>query len=112
MPTTDPAPAWALPFLAAYLVATSKRHYLRQLDDASFLRTARARDLFVVGTTAPGLVAAMFLLPAPPGLYALLVGSLWGIVVMLTVGRRVALERRRRALPTAWTRLQVAVSDP
>ena len=34
MPTTDTAPRWAVPFLAAHFVATSRRHRLRQLDDA------------------------------------------------------------------------------
>jgi hypothetical protein len=36
------------------------------------------------------------LLPAEAGGWVLLATSTWGIVVMLLVGRRVPLERRRR----------------
>lgn len=91
------APAWALPFLATYLVANSRRHYLRQLGQDDFRRIARACDVFVLCSTAPGFLLAMLLLPSPHGLYALLFASLWGIVLLLVVGRRVTLERRRRA---------------
>ena len=96
MPTANKTPRWAIPFLAAHLVATSKRHRLRQLDDSSFRRAARACDHFMLGTTIPGIVVAAFLLPGTVGMCLLLGSSVWGIVIMLTIGRRVALERRRR----------------
>ena len=96
MPAANKTPRWAIPFLAAYLVATSKWHRLRQLDDSSFRRVARAWDHFMLGTTIPGIVVAAFLLPGTVGMYLLLGSSVWGIVIMLTIGRRVALERRRR----------------
>jgi hypothetical protein len=92
----DRAPGWAVPFLAAHAVATSAPHYLRQLDETSFARTARGCDHFILLTTLPGFVGAVALLPATSGLLLLLGSSLWGIVTLLTVGRRVSLERRRR----------------
>ena len=97
MPTANKTPRWAIPFLAAHLVATSKRHRLRQLDDSSFRRAARGCDHFMLVTTIPGIVVAAFLLPGTVGMCLLLGSSVWGIVIMLMIGRRVALERRRRA---------------
>ena len=48
-------------------------------------------------TTVPGIVVAACLLPGTVGMCLLLGFSVWGIVIMLMIGRRVALERRRRA---------------
>ena len=97
MPTASKTPRWAISFLAAYLVATTKRHRLRQLDDSSFRRTPCACDHFMLVTTVPGIVVAACLLPGTVGMCLLLGFSVWGIVIMLMIGRRVALERRRRA---------------
>ena len=97
MPTANETPRWAIPFLAAHLVATSKRHRLRQLDDSSFRRVARACDHFMLGNTIPGIVVAAFLLPGAVGMCLLLGSSTCGIVITLVIGRRVALDRRRRA---------------
>ncbi len=95
--TAGRAPGWAIPLLAALLVASSGRHRLRQLDDAQFKDIARACDRFILWTTTPGLVVAAAVLPSPRGLYLLLGCSVWGMAVILVIGRRVALERRRRA---------------
>lgn len=99
MLTTDTAPRWAVPFLAAHFVATSRRHRLRPLDNAAFHRTARACDQFILGTTVPGFVASALMLPGAFGLCLLLACSCWGIVLVLAIGRRVAIERRRRGSP-------------
>jgi glycine/D-amino acid oxidase-like deaminating enzyme len=90
------APSWAIPFLAAYLVATAKRHYLRHLPQSDFHRLARACDVLLLASTAPVFFVALFLLPTAPGFYLLIGVSAWGIVLTLVVGRRVAIERRRR----------------
>ena len=97
LPRTGRAPRWAIPFLAAHLVATSKRHSLRHLDENSFRRTARGCDHFILWTTLPGFAVAAALLPLPVGVCLLLGFSLWGLLVLFAVGRRVSLERRRRA---------------
>ena len=121
MPTANKTPRWAIPFLAAHLVATSKRHRLRQLDDSSFRRAARACDDFMLGTTIPGIVVAAFLLPGTVGMCLLLGSSVWGIVIMLVIGRRVALERHRRAgrqlagpypapIPPSWSHVSPALA--
>ena len=99
MPATDTAPRWAGPFLAVHFVATSRSHRLRQLDDTAFRRTARACDQFILGTTVPGFVASALTLPGAFGLCLLLECSCCGIVVVLAIGRRVAIERNRRGSP-------------
>jgi hypothetical protein len=78
-------------------VAASDRHYLRRLDDANFLRTARACDQFVVDSPVPAFVLSILLLPSASGLYLLIATSAWGIALLLTIGRSVSLERRRRS---------------
>lgn len=121
MPTASKTPRWAISFLAAHLVATSKRHRLRQLDDSSFRRVARACDHFMLGTTIPGTVVAAFLLPSTVGMCLLLGSSVWGIVIMLLIGRRVALECHRRAgrqlagpypvfIPPSWSHVSPALA--
>jgi len=97
LPSTGLAPVWAVPFLAAILIATSKRHALRHLDENAFRRAARGCDHFIAWTTLPGFAAAATLLPRPVGVYLLLGFSLWGLIALLAVGRKVSLERRRRA---------------
>ena len=93
----DRAPWWAVPILAAHLVATSRRHALRHLDEHAFRRTARGCDHFIAWTTLPGFAAAVTLLPRPAGVYLLLGFSIWGLSVLFVVGRKVSLERRRRS---------------
>lgn len=89
-------PRWAVPFLAAYLVATASPHYLRQLDDEAFRITARACDSFALATIVPPFAWGLFLLPLDAGLWLLVATSTWGTAFVLAVGRRVALERKRR----------------
>jgi hypothetical protein len=90
------APDWAVAFLAAHFVATSRRHTLRQLDEASFRRIARGCNNFIAWTTLPAFAGAFTFLPHPTGVYLVLGASLWGLLILFVVGRRVALERRRR----------------
>lgn len=97
LPSTGLAPIWAVPFLAAIQVATSKRHALRHLDENAFRRTARGCDHFIAWTTLPGFTAAATLLPQAVGVYLLLGFSLWGLIALFAVGRKVSLERRRRS---------------
>ena len=96
LPRTGQAPAWAVPFLAAILVATSKRHALRHLDEDAFRRTARGCDHFIAWTTLPGFAGAVPLLSQRAGVYLILGFSLWGLIILLLVGSRVSIERRRR----------------
>jgi hypothetical protein len=91
------APRWVIPLLAAFLVAKSRRHYLRQLDEEHFNHIARSCDRFILWSSTPGLLVAAALLPSRIGVYVLLGCSVWGMAIMLVIGRRVALERRRRA---------------
>ena len=97
LPSTGRAPVWAVPFLAALLVAASKRHALRHLDEDAFRRTARGCDHFIAWTTLPGFCVSAALLPRPVAVYLELGFSLWGLIALFAVGRRVSLERRRRA---------------
>lgn len=100
LPSAGLAPPWAVPLLAAILVATSRRHALRHLDEHAFRRTARGCDHFIAWTTLPGFTAAATLLPRAIGAYLLLGFSLWGLIALFAVGRKVSLERKRRsALP-------------
>lgn len=92
-----PAPRWAVPLLAAFLVARSRRHYLRQLDEEHFNRITRSCDRFILWDSTPGLLVAAALLPSRIGVYLLVGRSVWALAVMLVIGRHVALERRRRA---------------
>ncbi|WP_128002237.1 MULTISPECIES: hypothetical protein [Piscinibacter] len=90
------APRWAVPALASYLVARSDRHYLRRLDAAAFADIAKACDRFLIWTTTALFALAATLIPWGAGAVMLIVASVWGMVVLLAVGRPVGLERRRR----------------
>jgi hypothetical protein len=96
MPPDDKAPRWLIPLLAALLVLRSGRHQLRSLDDSGFRQVARGCDRFLIAATVPGFALSALLLPSAAGGWVLLATSMWGMVAMLLVGRRVALERRRR----------------
>ena len=95
--TAGRAPRWVIPLLAAFLVCTSGRHRLRQLDEEHFNHIARSCDRFILWSSTPGLLVAAALLPSRIGVYVLLGCSVWGMAIMLVIGRRVVLERRRRA---------------
>lgn len=82
--------------LAAYMVVRSDRHYLRRLDDGAFRSLAKACDAFSAASTGALFVVALFLLPATIGQVLLVIASVWGTALLLTVGRPLALERRRR----------------
>lgn len=94
------APGWAIPGLSAYLVATRRHQGLRRLDDAAFRRVARGCDVFMLASTAAGLLIAWNLLPSVAGLILLLASSIWGMANLLTLGRSLSAERRRRARHT------------
>lgn len=96
MPPDDNAPRWVIPLLAAILVLRSGRHQLRSMDDSCFRLIARGCYRFLLATTVPGSVLSALLLPTASGGWVLMATSMWGIVVMLLVGRRIALERLRR----------------
>lgn len=96
MPSSSSAPSRAVPILAAILVATSRRHALRHLDEGAFQRAARGCDHFIAWTTLPGFAVAVPLLPQLAGVYVILGFSLWGLFILLVVGSRVSNERRRR----------------
>ena len=96
LPSTGRAPVWAVPLLAALLVATSKRHALRHLEADAFRRTARGCDHFIAWTTLPGFAGAVPLLCQSAGVYLILGFSIWGLIILLLVGSRVSIERRRR----------------
>ena len=90
------APRWAVPALAAFLVARSDRHYLRRLDQPSFSIVAKSCDRFLLWTTTALFALAAALIPCQAGAVMVIVASIWGIAALLVVGRPVALERRRR----------------
>ncbi|OWQ88947.1 hypothetical protein CDN99_15885 [Roseateles aquatilis] len=91
------APVWAIPILSAYFVAVAPQNSLRHLDDAAFQRVARGCDVFMLTTTAAGLLLAFTLLPSSTGHALLLGSSIWGLLALLSIGRTVSAERRRRA---------------
>lgn len=90
------APRWAVPALAAFVVASSDKHYLRRLDAPSFSHIARSCDLFLIWTTVALFALAAVLIPSQAAALMLIAASVWGMAVLLVVGRPVALERRRR----------------
>lgn len=51
----------------------------------------------MLASTASGLLLAWTLLPSIAGLASLLASSVWGLINLLTLGRTLAAERRRRA---------------
>lgn len=91
------APRWAVPALAALLVAKSDRHYLRRLDPSSFASVAKACDRFLIWTTSALFALAAALVPWQAAAAVMVIGaSVWGMAVLVVVGRRVAIERQRR----------------
>ncbi len=90
------APRWAVPALAAFVVANSDKHYLRRLDATSFADIARACDRFLIWTTVALFALAAVLIPSQAAALMLIAASVWGMAVLLFFGQPVALERRRR----------------
>ncbi len=90
------APRWAVPALAAFVVAKSDRHYLRRLDATSFADIARSCDRFLIWTTVALFALAAVFIPSQAAAIMLIAASVWGMAVLLVVGRPVALERLRR----------------
>jgi len=66
------------------------------LDAAAFADIAKACDRFLIWTTTALFALAATLIPWGAGAVMLIVASVWGMVVLLAVGRPVGLERRRR----------------
>lgn len=54
----------------------------------------------MLASTAAGLLIAWNLLPSVAGLILLLASSIWGMANLLTLGRSLSAERRRRARHT------------
>lgn len=77
-------------------MAKSDRHYLRRLDATSFADIARSCDRFLIWTTVALFALAAVFIPSQAAAIMLIAASVWGMAVLLVVGRPVALERRRR----------------